>query len=273
LVIYLVLDMHVHLTEERPDAEWVWSHWPGEERRSQPVEVFTEKMDSCRPRIDRAVVFGLHSLASETPEAMRRDNDYILRVVEEHPDRFIGAGVVDPSWGDAAVEELHRFVDAGLRVVKIRFSSMHYHANNKAAQKVFREIEELGVLPVCHSDWTHYSNPLILGDLASMFPDVRMVMQHFGEYLSFDAISVCRKLPNVYVDTSALVLPKNIVRFMEEVSPDRIIYASDTLSVRGGLQPQDALNRVTCLGLPKKMEEKVLGGNAEALLRSVGVKL
>ena len=270
---FLVLDMHVHVTEERPDSEWVWSNWPGQGRRGLSAEGFIAKMDACEPRIDKAVVFGLFSLASETPEAMSRDNDYILRMVEAYPDRFIGAGVVDPSWGEAAIKELHRFVDAGLRVVKMRFSSMHYHANNKAAQRVFKEIGELGVLPVCHSDWTHYSHPLILGDLASMFPDVRMVMQHFGEYLSYDAISVCRKLPNVYVDTSALVLPKNIVRFIEEVSPDRIMYASDTLSVRGGLQPQDALNRVTCLELPKKQEEKVLGGNAMALLKSVGVKL
>ena len=74
--------------------------------------------------------------------------------------------------------------ESGLRVVKIRFSSIHYHANNKAAQKIIKEIEKLGMLPICHSDWTHYSNPLIIGDLASKFPNVNLLMQHFGEYLS-----------------------------------------------------------------------------------------
>ena len=102
---------------------------------------------------------------------------------------------------------------------------------------------------------------------------LKMVMQHFGEYLSFDALSVCKKLDNVYVDTSALVHAKNVVKFIEEVSPDRIMMASDTLSIRGGLQPQDALNRILCLGLPKEQEEKVLGGNAVELLKSVGVSL
>jgi predicted TIM-barrel fold metal-dependent hydrolase len=57
------------------------------------------------------------------------------------------------------------------------------------------------------------------------------------------------------------------------VSPDRVMLASDTLSIRGGLQPQDALNRILCLGLPKEQEEKVLGGNAVELLKSVGVSL
>jgi predicted TIM-barrel fold metal-dependent hydrolase len=112
-----------------------------------------------------------------------------------------------------------------------------------------------------------------LGDLALRFPELKMVMQHFGEYLSYDALSVCEKAENIYVDTSALVLPKNVAKFIEDVSPDRVMYASDALSIRGGLQPQDALNRILCLELPKMMEQKVLGGNAVELLKSAGVDL
>ncbi len=265
------MDMHVHLSEQKPDEEWVWMQWPGSQRRGINAEQFIEKMDACKPRIDMALIFGLTSLASYSPEHTKAENDYTLKVVEAYPDRYIGAGVIDPSWGEKAVKELKRFSRAGLRVVKIRFSSMHYHANNKAGQKIFSEIEKMGMLPICHSDWTHYSNPLILGDLATMFPDLKMVMQHFGEYLSYDAISVCKRAHNVYVDTSALVHTKNVVKFIDEVSPNRIMYASDTLSIRGGLQPQDALNRILCLELPKKHEERVLGGNAVELLKSVGV--
>lgn len=265
--------MHVHLSEKKPDREWIWMQWPGTEARGITAEQFIDKMDGCTPKIDIALVFGLTSLASESPERMRAENDYILKVVETYPDRYVGTGVVDPSWGDEAIQELRRFVEEGLRVVKIRFSSMHYHANSKAGQRVFAEIEKLGALPVCHSDWTHYSNPLVIGDLAMMFPDLKVVMQHFGEYLSRDAISVCKKADNIYVDTSALVHPKSVVKFIDEVSPDRIMYASDTLSIRGGLQPQDALNRILCLDLPEEKEKKVLGGNAVELLKSVGVKL
>ena len=151
--------MHVHISEARPDSEWVWMQWPGSSRRGITAKQFIEKMEACKPKLDMALVFGLTSLSSDCPERMRIENDYILNIVETYPDRFVGAGVVDPSWGDNAIEELHRFVQAGLRVVKIRFTSMHYHANSKAGQRIFAEIERLGVLPVCHSDWTHYSNP------------------------------------------------------------------------------------------------------------------
>lgn len=269
----MIFDMHVHLVKEQPDEDWVWRQWPGSSRRGITAEDFIEKMDNTEPPIDMALVFGLNALSSESPDRMAEENNYILDVVDDYPDRFVGAGIIDPSWGEKAVEELHRFVDEGLRVVKIRFSSMHYHANNKAGQRIFSEMGKLDVLPVCHSDWTHYSNPLIIGDLARMFPGIDMVMQHFGEYLSFDAVSVAEKQENIYVDTSALVLPKNIVHFVNNVSPDRIMYASDTLSKRGGLQPQDALNRILCLDLPKDNRDKVLGGNAVNLLKSVGVEI
>jgi hypothetical protein len=269
----MIIDMHVHLVERQPDKEWVWQQWPDTERIGQTAEQFIDKMNACKPRVDKAVIFGLNSLSSDSPETMKKENDYTIKMVEKYPDRFIGAGVADPSWGEKTVEELKRFVDAGLRVVKIRFSSFHYHANSKAGQKMMQEIEKLGVLPVMHSDWTHYSNPLILGDLALTFPNLKMVMQHFGEYLSYDAISVAKKSKNLYVDTSALVHPKNIVRFMKEVSPEKIMFASDTATLRSGLQPQDALNRILSLELSKKENEMLLAGNAIKLLKSVGVKI
>ncbi|MBN2334483.1 amidohydrolase [Candidatus Bathyarchaeota archaeon] len=269
----MIIDAHVHIGRSKPDKDWVWTMWPGQQPFGINAEQAIEKMDGSKPKIDRAIVFGLFSLASDSMKTLRDENDYVIETLEKHPTRFIGAGVVDPSWGDKAIEELHRFHDAGLNVVKIRFSSMHYHANCKAGQRVFAEIEKLGALPVCHSDWTHYSNPLILGDLAGRFPDLKMVIQHFGEYLSVDALSVCAQHDNIYVDTSALVHPKNVVTFMDEIGEDRILYASDTLSIRGGLQMQDALNRVLCLDLPEKRRRKILGENTLKLVRSVGVDL
>jgi predicted TIM-barrel fold metal-dependent hydrolase len=269
----MVIDFHVHLCEKFPDKEWVWRQWPDTAQSGINAEEFIVKMDSCNPKINKAVVFGLKSLSSESPEAMKKENDYIINTVKNYPDRFIGAGLIDLSWGDKAIQELNRFVKKGLKIVKIRFSSFHYHANSMASQKMFKEIEKLGVLPVMHSDWTHYSNPLVIGDLSRMFPDLKMVMQHFGEYLSYDALSVAKKNNNLYVDTSALVNVKNIIKFMKEVSPDRIMYASDTLGIRGGLQPQDALNRILCLDLSKNDNEKLFEGNAIKLLRSIGVKV
>ena len=264
--------MHVHIGEKLPDKEWAWRSWPGAVPRVQTAEQFIEKMDRCKPKIDKALIFA-DAVARPNHELLMKDNDYILSIVEEYPDRFIGAPVIDVSWREEAIQEIHRFIDAGFHIIKMRFTSYRFHANSKAGQRIFAEIEKLGALPVVHSDWTNFSNPLVIADLAMMFPDMKMILQHFGEYLSRDALSASKKADNIYVDTSALAHPKNVTHFINEVSPNRIMFASDTFSIRGGCQPQDALNRILCLDLPTTHENKVLGENAVALLKSMGVKI
>jgi len=266
--------MHVHLTEKVQDKEWMWRQWPDTEPRVLTAEQFIEKMENSNPKIDKAVIFGAKSLCSETPETMKKDNNYILNVISEYPDRYIGAGVIDPSWGDKALKELHRCVNAGIKVVKIRFSSMRFRPFSKASIRVIKEVEKLKVLPLIHSDESHFSHPFVLGDLARTFPNVNFVLQHFGILLSVDALQITKNVDNLYADTSACRLRlRNLCKFVNEVSPDRLVYGSDTGKVRGGLQPQDELDRVLSLGLLKDHENKIMGDNAATLLRSVGVKV
>jgi predicted TIM-barrel fold metal-dependent hydrolase len=274
VVVYVIIDMHVHLTEKVYDSEWMWRQWPGTEPRVLTAEQFVDKMEDSTPKIDKAVVFGAKSLCSETPERMKKDNDYILEVVSEYPDRYIGAGVIDPSWGNKAVSELHRCVNSGIKIVKIRYSSMRFRPFSKASIKILKEVKKLGVLPLIHSDESHFSHPIVLGEIARTFPDVKFVMQHFGINLSVDALHITKNIDNLYADTSACsTRQRNLVTFVNEVSPDRLMYGSDTGRFRGGLQPQDELDRVLSLGLSKELENKILGGNAAMLLSSAGVKL
>ena len=266
--------MHVHLTKQVQNSEWKWRQWANTEPRVLTAEQFIEKMDNCNPKIDKAVVFGAKSLCSETPEIMKNDNNYVLNAVNEYPDRYVGAAVIDPSWGEKAVEELHRCVDAGIKVVKIRFSSIRFRPFSKASIRIIKEIEKLRVLPLIHSDESHFSHPFLIGDLAKKFNNVKFVMQHFGILLSVDALQTIKNVENLYADSSACrIRLRNLITFVNEVSPDRLMYGSDTGRFSGGLQPQDELNRLLSLGLRKEHEKKILGENAAKLLRSVGIKI
>lgn len=253
--------------------QWAQSHWPGAQQFEHTAEQFVEKMNHCQPKIDKALIFSFRSLHSDSPSEMRKENDYILEVVEKYPDRFVGACLIDPSWDERAIEELNRVVKKGLRVVKVKFSSVHVPANSPLAEKIFREIEDLGILPVLHSDWSNWTNPSILGDLIQRFPDVKTVMQHFGLTQSHEAMSVIQDKENIYVDTSAVIHPKNILRFVDEISEDRLMFASDTIKGYEKTMPQEEMDRVLNMGLQDNVLEKVLGLNAAKLLRSVGVKI
>jgi predicted TIM-barrel fold metal-dependent hydrolase len=269
----MIIDMHVHLSRRLPFHEWIWRQWPGTPEFMHTAEQFLKKMNTSKPRIDKALVFGFRSLNGETPQIMIDDNDYILKVVEEHPERYIGAGLIDPSWGKRSIKELKRIVKKGLRVLKIKFTSVHFPANCPGAKRLFQEIDDLGILPVIHSDWTHWSSPSTLGDLMMNYPALKMVMQHFGLTQSLEAIEIAKNNENIYVDTSAVIHPRNIIRFIEKVSPKRIMYASDTIRSYEKTMPQEEIDRILHLDLSKRNLDKILGGNAEKLLKSVGIDL
>lgn len=265
--------MHVHLSNSLPLEQWSQSQWPGTYQFIHTAEQFIEKMDNCRPIIDKGLIFTFRSLHSESIDEMQKENDYILKTIEEYPDRFIGACLIDPSWDNHAIDELNRVVKKGLRVVKIKFSSVHVPANSPVAVKIMREVDDLGILPVLHCDWSYWTNPSIIGDLLYNFPDTKVIMQHFGISQSQEALNVVRNHKNIYVDTSAVIHPKNVSKFFEEISQDRIMYASDTIRGYEKTMPQEEMDRVLNLNLPKSLLDKLLGKNAIKLLRTVGVKI
>jgi predicted TIM-barrel fold metal-dependent hydrolase len=269
----MIIDMHVHLSDNIPFCEWSWKQWFFTPTITNTAEQHLKKMDNSRPKIDKSLVFGFHSLHSDTINTMEKNNDYIDNVVKKYPDRYIGAVLIDPSWGDKAIKELKRVVKKGIRVVKIKFTSVFYPANCLGAQKLLQEVDDLGLLPVIHSDWTMWSNPSIIGNLASNYPDLKIVLQHFGLSQSLEAIEVAKVNKNIYVDTSAVIQPRNIERFIHKVSPDRIIFGSDTIRSHEWTMPQEEINRVLKLNINKDNIKKIFGTNAESLLKSVGVVL
>ena len=265
--------MHVHLSEPLPTQKSALTQWPGTQQFKHTGEQYLDKMNNCEPRIDKALIFSFRSLQSESPNEMQRENDYIFKIVDKYPERFIGACLIDPSWDDKAMIELNRMVKKGFRVVKIKFSSVHVPANSPLAEKIFREIQDLGILPVLHSDWSNWTNPSIIGDLLEGFPDVKAVMQHYGLSQSYEAMSVVSKHENLYVDTSAVIHPKNILKFVKDISEDRIMFASDTIRGSEKTMPQEEMDRLLNIKIQEDIKKKILGLNAAKLLRSVGVEI
>jgi len=269
----MIIDMHVHLSENIPISEWSWKQWSFNPPITNTGEQHIKKMNNSDPKIDKSLVFGFHSLHSDTLKTMKKNNDYIHSITKNYPDRYIGAALIDPSWGDKGIKELNRMVNKGIRVVKIKFTSVFFPANCLGAQKLLKEVDNLGLLPVMHSDWTMWSNPSIIGNLVSNFPDLKFVLQHFGLSQSLEAIEVAKSNKNMYVDTSAVIQPRNIERFIDKVSPNRIVFASDTIRHHERTMPQEEINRVIKLNISKDNIKKIFGTNAKSLLKSVGVEL
>src|SRR5580693_5269454 len=136
----------------------------------------------------------------------RAINDDIADIVGRHPDRFTGLGTIPlqaPELAIAELERLHRSL--GMRGIEIMTHVAGEDLSEDRFRKVFRRIEELGLLVFMHPDGftearrfkDHYftnviGNPLdttvalhhlIFGGVLEDCPGLKLVAAHGGGYL------------------------------------------------------------------------------------------
>jgi predicted TIM-barrel fold metal-dependent hydrolase len=110
-----------------------------------------------------------------------------------------------------------------------------------------------------------YNHPLALDEVAVDFPNLSMVMAHFGFPWFLDALSIARRHPNVFVDISALSLGALELmpwKLIESSIQDKVLFGSDYPMYR----PSEAVTLLDHLPIESETKEKILGGNACQIL-------
>jgi predicted TIM-barrel fold metal-dependent hydrolase len=87
-----------------------------------------------------------------------------------------------------------------------------------------------------------------------------------GYFHARSAIDAATRLPNLYLETSAMPYPQLIAAAVERVGAARVIFGSDG----PGCNPALELDKIRRLGFDGATEELVLGGNASRLLDVAG---
>lgn len=210
-------------------------------------------------------------------EVARRSNDYLLESAAAYPDRLLACCSANPLWGDAAVREIERCIDAGARGIG------ELHADTQGWQDwIGAELDDFmeatasrGGITIVHGSepFGHrYSGkgsmtPDRLHNLARRYPRNRFVFAHFGGGLPWHAMmpEVGADLSNVWYDTSAaLYLYQSNVysATVSAVGADRLLFASDWPLIDQGraLRHIDSDDGLGASGL-----DKITGGNAAAL--------
>ena len=113
----LVLDCHAHIGRS-------FGHPADRLDAASMVEI----MD--RLGIDRACISGTLAIGSEVPAG----NDEVLRALDDVPDRFIGAAVVNPHYPDEMASEIERLIKEALPDARVEIRDLagdgdHYAAN------------------------------------------------------------------------------------------------------------------------------------------------
>lgn len=182
------------------------------------------------------------------------EEEQVARAVTRHPDRFVGAFMLDPTQEGARTRVEWALAHA-VRMVCL-FPAMHGYsvtdprveglADAMAHQPGTVLFVHCGVLSVgirkklglASTFETRYGNPLDLQGLAMRHPTLPIVVPHFGAGYLRELLMVLDTCPNVLVDTSSsngwlkyspgLTLRHVFAQTIAVAGPDRMLFGTDS---------------------------------------------
>ncbi len=224
--------------------------------------------------VDISVILNIgwttHELCLET-------NDYILESIARYPDRLIGFGSVQPLSCEAALAEIERCAQGGMKGIgELRPDIQLFNLVDDEVVRPFVEtIRKHKLILLSHASEPVGDNypgkgmvtPDMLYPFITSYPELTIVLAHWGGGLPFYALmpEVKRALKNVYFDTAAsplLYSPQIYNQVIQLIGSDRILFGSDFPLLEQGR----SLKEVTSLDLAEEAKGLILGGNAQGLL-------
>lgn len=163
-------------------------------------------------------------------------NRYIHLAATAHPDRLIGFGWVDPHLGhQASLDEIRRCLEVyGFPGVKLNGAQNDFCIDDPVMSlPLIETIAAKGAVLALHVCADAYENthPHRVGNIAALFPDLRILMVHMGGAafadLSRAAIETAAKHQNITLIGSA-VRTRAIQTAIRTLGAERVCFGSDT---------------------------------------------
>jgi uncharacterized protein len=225
------------------------------------------------------------------------DEDSVAEAVAAHPGRFVGAFMVNPGAPDAVDRTARAFRDKGLTTACL-FPAMHlvavddpraiaiFDAARVAGRAVFVHCGVLSVgvraklgLP-SHFD-LRLGDPLAVSAVAVRYPEVPVIIPHFGAGFFREALMALKAAPNILLDTSSsnswidlhpnLSLREVFARTLDVAGPRRLLFGTDSSFFprgwqRGVYEAQVAV--MSELGLSEADRAAIFAGNFDRVFES-----
>jgi predicted TIM-barrel fold metal-dependent hydrolase len=275
------IDFHVHL----PTPDWLDGSMAGYVEAAEayfrsPVrrQSLPELAEMYRELDTMAVLLAWD--AETATGRPRVPNETVAAACREHPDVFTGLGSVDPHKGEAAVAEVARIAELGLRGVKFHPSLQAFAPDDESCWPVFAACEEHGLLALFHTGTSgigarqpggqgirlDYARPIRLDAVAAAHPGLTVVAAHFGWPWHMELVAMALHKTNVYIDISGWAprrIPPELIGELRGRLAGQFVWGSDFPF----LAPQRCLDELAGLDLPDEVLAQVLHDNAARILR------
>jgi hypothetical protein len=213
--------------------------------------------------------------------------------VARHRSRLVGFFMFNPVASDAD-SRLERGMAGGLRGICL-FPAMHgYHLDDQRVASVFAAAGRQRAAMFVHCgaltvgvrrklglpspfDW-RLGDPLALASVAVRFPQVPVIIPHFGAGFFPEALMAADQCPNIHLDTSSsnawikyypgLTLEAVFRQALAVVGPERLLFGTDSsFFPRGWQKPIHDAQRgaLSAIGVDAESQDKIFGGNFNRL--------
>ncbi|MBI4831779.1 MAG: amidohydrolase [Candidatus Lindowbacteria bacterium] len=213
-------------------------------------------------------------------ERVKRRNRWTCDLAKEHAE-LVAFPSVDPLMGaDEMPAEVEACAKEGAKGIKLHPAEGHYFPRDERLWPVYAKAQQLGLPIISHggvfmmTDYeggASYTKPANFEPVLESFPKLKLVIAHLGHGFWEDSLSLAKKYPNAYFDTSAVIsgvehleqLSDNeAVELIRKLGTDRVMFGSDY----PWFSPAASLVRFLKLPLTPSEKEKILGGNAKRIL-------
>ena len=199
------------------------------------------------------------------------------QALRQHPDRFAGQLMVDPSQGMDAVRLLSRaYEEHGIVAASFFPCGCNVAIDDKQVYPIYAKCVELDIPIFVNAGVPGPRVPFktqyvgLVDEVCWFFPELKFVFRHGCEPWTDLAVKLMLKWPNLYYSTSAFApkyFPKEIIDYANTRGADKIMYAGYYPS---GLSLERSFSELPDVPFKTEVWPKFLRDNARRVLKRDG---
>jgi len=240
--------------------------------------------DSPATQLDYADRLGIQTLmisrnlepfSKGTPEEFRKANDLVIKCMKEHPKRFIGTMVLNPTYQKESLEEIKRCIDAGMVGAGELYNQVKI--NDPLYYPIIEKFIDLKMIVLMHSaigysrviinpnEPPNISLPEDFVEIAKRYPEAMIQFAHTAGGIDWEyACKTLTHSPNIYVDLSGSNNEAGMIEFaMKYIGEDRLFFACDNGFYQG-------VGHMMAANLTDVQRKKIFFDNYNAVLKKSG---
>jgi predicted TIM-barrel fold metal-dependent hydrolase len=197
----------------------------------------------------------------------------VLELCAREPDFFLPFASVDVNTDAEPLALLQRYIDAGVRGLKLYPSYQFYYPNDARVYPLYELCQRARIPVLMHigssvlpNTRIKYCDPIHLDDVAVDFPDLVVVMAHGGRGFWYDVCAfLATHKTNFYIDVAGLV-PGRLLEYFPDLErmSSKVVFGTDWPAMPKSVKFNAAA--IAGLGLSAAAQQRILHDNAVRIL-------